>query len=308
MQNVRTGSAASFRHQPDDDRRVDPAGEKRPQRHVALQSHLDRRSQQLPQLAAILFGRPIVLDVEVGLPVRPYVEPPLAPHGVVTRRKLGDALENRPRMRHVLIREVFVEGLRVDLPRHARHLQDALEFAGKQQPARLVTINQRLLPQPIAGQHQLLPPGVPDGQGKHAVKVCNEFWPVVFVEMDQHFGVALSAEAMPGPFQSAAEVAEVIDFAVENDPHGAVFVRQWLFAAGEVDDRQPPMAQGHAGLHLTGAVEVHAFAVRPTMTQHVDHPLERCLPQGLVGFIPHRAGDTAHETDNRRLTAAKQGQ
>ena len=87
----------------------------------------------------------------------------------MARRQLGDAAEDRPRMRHVLVRQVFVERLRVDLARHARHLQQALQLAGEQQPPGLVAIDQRLLPQPIAGQQQLLPPGVPDGQGEHAV-------------------------------------------------------------------------------------------------------------------------------------------
>jgi hypothetical protein len=60
-------------------------------------------------------------------------------------------------------------------------------------------------------------------------------------------------------------------------------------------------------IHLA-AVEVHAFAVRPAMAEHVDHPLERFLPHGLVGFIPYRAGDSAHDADNMPQAAAKQGQ
>ena len=234
-------------------------------------------------------------------------------------------LENGPRMRHVLIGQIFVEGLRVDLARHARHLQNALQLAGEQQPARLVTVDERLLAQPIAGEHQLLPPGVPNGQGEHAVQMRHELRPFVFVEMDKHFGIAIGAEAMPGPFEPAAEVAEVIDFAVEDDPYRTVFVGQRLFAAGEVDDGQPPMAQGHVwhsrprlckvpGTAGGGCatvrvpIEVHTFAVRPAMAEHVDHPLERFLPHGLVGFVPCRAGDAAHDADNMPQPAAKQGQ
>ena len=110
-----------------------------------------------------------------------------------------------------------------------------------------MAIDQRLLAQPIAGQDQLPPLGVPDGQGEHAVEMLEEVRPLVLVEVDDHFGVAVRAEAMAGAFQPPAQLAEVVDFAVEDDPDRAVFVRQRLLPAGQVDDRQPAMAQGHAG-------------------------------------------------------------
>ena len=110
-----------------------------------------------------------------------------------------------------------------------------------------MAIDQRLLAQPIAGQQQLPSPGVPEGQGEHAVEVLEKLGPFVLVEVDEHFGVALGAEVVPGAFQPAAQVAEVVDFAVEDDPDRAVFVGERLLAAGHVDDRQPAMAQGDAG-------------------------------------------------------------
>ena len=231
-----------------------------PKRHFALQTHLDRRGQQLAQLPGVLGGRQILLGVEIGLPVRPHVQPAVAPQGKMPRRQLGDAAKDRPRMRHVLVGQIFVERLRVDLPGHVRHLQDGLQLAGEQQPARLVTIDQRLFSQPIAGQQQLLPLGVPDGQGKHAVESGEQLGPLVFVQMDQHFRVALRAEAVAGRFEPAPQVAEIIDFAVEDDPHRAVFVGERLLAAGHVDDGQAAMPEGHAGLS-----RVRSFAIRPAM-------------------------------------------
>ena len=209
-------------------------------------------------------------------------------------RQLGDAAKDRPRMRHVLIGQVLVQRQRVDLPGHVRHLQQGLQLAGEQQPARLVTIDQRLFSQPIPGQQQLLPLGVPDGQGEHAVQMCQQLGPLVFVQVDEHFRVALGAELVAGLFEPAPQVAEIVDFAVEHDPHGAVFVRKRLFSAGQVDDGQAPMPKGHAGWAFhTG--NIAAFAIRPAMAQNVDHPLKRCRLHGLTGVVPDRTGDAAHE-------------
>ncbi len=73
--------ADQLRHQPDDDRRVDPARKERPQRHFALQTHLDRRGQQLAQLPGVVGGGTIVLGVEIGLPVGSHLQPVVAPQG-----------------------------------------------------------------------------------------------------------------------------------------------------------------------------------------------------------------------------------
>ncbi len=247
MENVRTGSWASCDIRPTMIVESIPPDRNAPSGTSLCKRISTAEVEQLPQLPGVLFGGPVLLDVEIGLPVRPHFQPVLPIHGVVARRQLGDAPEDRPRMRHVLVGQVIVQGLRVDLPRHAGHFQHALQLAGEQQPARLVPIDQRLLAQPVAGQEQLPPPGVPEGEGEHAVQVREHLRPLVLVEMDEHFRVALGAEAVAGPLQPAAELAEVVDFAVEDDPHRAVLVGHRLLAAGEVDDRQPAMAQGDSG-------------------------------------------------------------
>ena len=89
----------------------------------------------------------------------------------------------------------------------------------------------------------------------------------------------------PAPSNRPPQVAEVVDFAVEDDPHRAVFVGQRLLAAGQVDDRQPPVSQGHAGRCRPTFGEVGAFAVRAAMAQHGRHPLERRASTALAGSV-----------------------
>ena len=111
--------------------------------------------------------------------------------------------------------------------------------------------------------------------------------------MDDGFRIALGAEAMAGAFQPLPQGAEVVDLAVEDDPHRAVFVAHRLPSAGEVEDGQPAVSQGDAGQRVALG-DVLALAVRPAMAQHGDHPLERFGPQGLGRISPNRAGDAAH--------------
>ena len=53
---------------------------------------------------------------------------------------------------------------------------------------------------------------------------ADHFRAFVFIKMDEGFRVAMRPEAMPAAFQAAAEGGEVVDFAVEDDPHGLVLV------------------------------------------------------------------------------------
>ncbi len=131
-------------------------------------------------------------------------------------------------MRHVLVGQIFVQGLRVDVPRHAGDLQEAFQLAGEQQPAGLVAIDQRLLAQAVAGQEQQAALGVPEGEGEHAVQQADHFRAFIFIEMDEGFRVALRLEAMPAAFEAAAQGGEIVNLAVEDDPHRLVLVGQRL--------------------------------------------------------------------------------
>ena len=164
-------AGGQFPHQADDDARIDAPGKEGPQFPFALQSQFDARPQQAAHLFCVLRRGQVFFALEVRLPIRPHFEAIVAIDGVVGGRELVDAAKNRLRMWHILIGQIGVDGLRADLPRHARRLQQAFQLAGKQQPAGLLPIDQRLLAQPIPGQQQESPRGVPKGQGEHAVEL-----------------------------------------------------------------------------------------------------------------------------------------
>ena len=53
----------------------------------------------------------------------------------------------------------------------------------------------------------------------------------------------LCAEMVAARLEIAAQLAMVVDLAVEDDPDRAVFVGHRLVAAGAIDDRQTAMAE-----------------------------------------------------------------
>ena len=72
----------------------------------------------------------------------------------------------------------------------------------------------------------------------------------------------------PSGLQLGDQLLEVVDLAVEDDDHRAVFVEQRLLAGGDVDDRQAPVAEADAGL------DVQAAFVRAAVVLRLVHALQ----------------------------------
>ena len=106
----------------------------------------------------------------------------------------------------------------------------------------------------------------------------------MFVAVDEGFGVAEGGEGVSEALELGAEFAVVVDFAVEDDGAGAVFVEDGLPAAGEVDDAEA----SHA--HLEAWAFVAAFAVGASVDLDASHAVEQ-----TVFIKPGKAVDTAHE-------------
>ena len=65
---------------------------------------------------------------------------------------------------------------------------------------------------------------VPQREGKHAVELLDHFVAILFVKMRKHFGVGRAAKRVAALFEIAAQLAIVVDLAVENDGDALVFV------------------------------------------------------------------------------------
>ena len=100
--------------------------------------------------------------------------------------------------------------------------------------------------------------------------------------VDDDLGVATGAEHVAQRLQFGAQLAEVVDLAVEHHDDVAVLVDHRLLAGGEVDDRQAAVAEADAGLDvqlaLVGAAVVlglvHARAAAAGRSSRVAASIE----------------------------------
>src|SRR5438093_13324594 len=102
--------------------------------------------------------------------------------------------------------------------------EERLDFGSENQTVPVAVIEERLLPRAVPREHETAGTLVPHRDGKHAVEILDERRPALFVEMDDDLGVGEGPESVAACEQTLAQLVEVVDLAVEDDPHGAVFV------------------------------------------------------------------------------------
>ena len=137
----------------------------------------------------------------------------------------------------------------------------------------------------IPGKKELALGAVPDREGKHAGKPIDEALAPLPPAVHQHFAVAACDKVMAGGDKFATQGAEIVNLTVEDHRNRAVGRDQGLLTAFDIDDRQPPEAEGHR------AIEITAVGVRPAMNERGDHRREGVARPRVVAEI---TGDAAH--------------
>ena len=159
----------------------------------------------------------------------------------------------------------MTNGFPAQISRDFRELEKRLQFRGEREPVRQGDVVQRLDAQTIAGQQQTPLRGVPDRKRKHPAQMVDAAWTELFPQVNDGFGVAGSPKTMTARGEFLAQLAVVVDLAIEDDPDRSIFVADRLLAAVQVDDAQASHAQPDA------ITQVHTFFIRPSMHQHLAH-------------------------------------
>ena len=105
--------------------------------------------------------------------------------------------------------------------------------------------------------------------------------------MDDRFRVAGGLEDVAAPLQIAPQLLVVVDLAVEDDPDGAVLVRDRLEAVAQIDDAEAAHADGDA------VADVDALIVGTAVRHDAAHRADLVLTNGL-SVPPDYACDAAH--------------
>jgi hypothetical protein len=103
---------------------------------------------------------------------------------------------------------------------------------------------------------------VPQREGEHAAKALHAVFAPGFPGVHDALGVALGVEDVAQRLQFGDQFLVVVDLAVEDHDHRAVFVEQRLLAGGDVDDGQAPVAEAQAGLDVQAAFVRAAVRLR----------------------------------------------
>src|SRR5262249_1140205 len=90
----------------------------------------------------------------------------------------------------------------------------------------------------------------------------------LLIQMHNNFGIAVGVEAVATGLEFAAQLGEIVDLAVENDPDRLVFVVDGLLATGEVDDAEAAHAEAY------GATNVDALVSGVAVNDRLAHALD----------------------------------
>src|SRR5262249_51542714 len=135
-------------------------------------------------------------------------------------------------------------------------------------------------------------------EGEHAVEPQRHAAPPLLVAMNQDLGVGMvAAEHVSVADQFGAQLGVIVDFPVEDDAYGCVLVPHRLRAGGDVDHRQPPVAEKYTRV---GRV-IEAFTVGTAMRERSSH----CL-QVSKRAVSHKSRDSAHLlSPDQKLTRSR---
>ena len=128
---------------------------------------------------------------------------------------------------------------------------------------------------------------VPQRKGKHTPKPLQQAFAPLLIAVQQHLGVAAGGKHMAFFFQLGFQLLKIVDLAVEDHHHAAVFVVHGLCAALQVNDGQAAMAQGHP------FVQIAALTVRAAVRNAVHHFLQHSLLV-IVCLFAGKTNDSTH--------------
>jgi hypothetical protein len=201
-----------------------------------------------------------------------------------------DVLKNGMGGGNVFMGEISRERNPVHVMRHERMLQKRLELRSKKKRPVLPHVVEGFLAHAVARHKQLPLSRVPERKRKHAVQAAEHAFPILEVEVKQHFGIGARSKAVAFAFEFGAQFKEVVNLSVEDNARGAVRTPHGLMPSLEINDAEAPMSQRYV------LVQIETAVVGPAMAEHVTHGAQRLLrlmPRGR-GISADPACNAAH--------------
>ncbi len=138
--------------------------------------------------------------------------------------------------RQISKRQILRQRRAIELWINPAMRQHRFDLRSEQQPLRRQFVVQRLDAQAVARDEERFRVAIPDGKGEHAAQVLHTIRAVLFEEVNDGFGIAVRAVAVAARDELFAQGEMVVNLAVEDDPESAIFIRNRLMSAGNVDN------------------------------------------------------------------------
>jgi len=211
-----------------------------------------------------------------NVPVRSIDQARLGDDQQMSGLDLGNPFEEGGRSRNGTKRQVVPDCLRARPGIDTRMLEERLRLGGEHKVAAAPAVVEWLDPHPVSRQEELSAIRIPDGKSEHPLQPVDHLRAVLLVQVHQGLRIPGRLEAVPPAQQVLAQLAVVVDLAVERHPYAFVFIGQGLLAPLHVDDAQTNVPQsGVLGGNQT-------LSVRPPMAHHVAHAADDL---GIYRFV-----------------------
>ena len=166
----------------------------------------------------------------------------------------------------------------------------------KSERAGALGVIERLDAEPVARQHDAPGIALPDREREHAVEALDAARAPFGVSLEDDLGVALREEAVTLGRELAAQLAIIVDAAVEHDGEAKLRIDHRLLRCGsKIDDAQAPMAEGDAILHEGAA------RVRPARVHSLRHGCNATA--GGASIEGHFTANAAHSSSGPEWSA-----
>lgn len=194
------------------------------------------------------------------------------------RGELHDSFEGSLRARDAKEREVVRDGLAVHFRRYERRSENGLDFGAKDEMFARSGIEKRLYSDGIAREKKGIATQIQNREREYAVELCDAGRAVLFIQVKDNLRIGAGMEAMTGGLETGAKIFEIVNFAVENEPEGAVLIGHRLATrVGYINDCQAVVAERDAVGNCRRAEALDRRAIRPAMPDRARHPFNRGL-------------------------------
>src|SRR5437667_7550323 len=118
--------------------------------------------------------------------------------------------------------------------------------------------------------------------------MMNTFRTVVLVEVDDNLGIRAGVKTMTFLLELGTKDGEIVDLAVEDDPDRAIFVKDGLMSAVQIDNAKTPHTESYA------IFDIYALVIRTTMHDLLAHAMNGFFIDSKCLIRACDSGNTAH--------------